>query len=421
MLKFNQFISENKGFSEHSYYLPTYEECRAICDAHDKFLFYETKHTVDGYSISIFNYRLATSTHFENPIPGKDIKAYEMRGISFVWNKDGSLFKRFLLLDKFFNVDQTPCSAYSVIKEYKIRNIFNKEDGSIASFVQLPNGKIVGKSKASFESEQAVEIQNIYDNDPNIRSFLTKCFNNDVMAVFEYVSPSNRIVVPYAETGLILLRLRDNNTGEYIDVDDYKEHLTGITVAESYDDLGLDELIELKAIIKEKEGWIIQFTNGKMAKIKTDWYCDLHGLFTDDLSRENKIIKMILDETIDDVIAQVAADRDKDGNVMKHSQIVIDEVNEIIEVVNFKISQIKDEVEDLLSNYGGVIGEEDFYALKHFALKYKKDELFSIAISHIRSGDDVIDKVKEFISVKTSHLEKARKWLDESRKEFNNE
>ena len=126
LLRYTQFITESAA-PKHAYHLPSYDDCRLICDTHDNFIFYESKHKEDGFDISIFNYRLATFQNFENPVPDRpDIKGYEMRGITFVWNQDGSLYKRYLLLDKFFNVEQTPCSMYSVVKDYKIKNIYNK-------------------------------------------------------------------------------------------------------------------------------------------------------------------------------------------------------------------------------------------------------------------------------------------------------
>ena len=134
----------NENLNTHSYFLPTYEECRQICDANENFLFYESRTEIDGFLISIFNYRLAQSNNFNQPIPGNSkIKAHELRGLTFVFNKDGSLYKRFLLLDKFWNMNQTECSMYSVVKDYKIKNIYNKEDGSVASFIQLPSASVL--------------------------------------------------------------------------------------------------------------------------------------------------------------------------------------------------------------------------------------------------------------------------------------
>ena len=104
LLRYGQFITESQ-IPKHAYHIPTYEDCRLICDTHDNFIFYESKHKEDGFDISIFNYRLATFQNFENPVPDRpDIKGYEMRGITFIFTSGGTLYKRYLLLDKFFNL-----------------------------------------------------------------------------------------------------------------------------------------------------------------------------------------------------------------------------------------------------------------------------------------------------------------------------
>lgn len=396
-MNYIDFMNENFNQSL-DYYLPTYEICRMICDAHDNFIFYESKHNVDGFDVSIFNYRLATFGNFEQPIEGRsDIKAYEMRGITFVWNKDGTLYNRYLLLDKFFNLNQTPDSMYSVVGEYKIKNVYNKEDGSVASFVRLPNGRVLGRSKTSFQSDQAIEIQKIYDTDPNIKKFVDFCLDSDIVPIFEYVSPTNRIVVPYANTQLILLRMRDNKTGVYLDIDDYSDHLDGVSVAES-EETTLDELINLKSIQKDKEGWIVQFENGKMVKLKTDWYVERHRLFTEDLNRENTLIALILDDTIDDVIAQLDEPTKKI------------EIEKVIDVVNSEIKRYSLMVKEILNDYKG--------DRKEFALKYNKHKMFSIAMGVINGGD-LIDLVKRRIKIDTRSLMNARSWMNNANLHYN--
>ena len=391
---------------KNSYFLPTYEECRKICDANGNLTFYESKHVIDNFQISIFNYRMATSSNFELPIPGNpNIKAHELRGLTFVWNLDGSLYKRYLMLDKFWNMNQTPCSMYSIIKDYKIKTVYEKEDGSIASFVQLPNGKVMARSKTSFQSEQAVEIQKIYDKWPNIKEFVDFCVKNDITPIFEYVSPTNRIVVPYANTDLILLRMINNTTGEYLDLVDYIQYLDGITVAKSYN-YSLDELVELKDVIEGKEGWIVQFENGKMIKIKTSHYISLHGLFTQELNRENTLISLIIDEKIDDIIAQLGEQSNKR-----------DEVDKIAEVVNKEISPLIDGVDKLIAEYNDILSVRTRYggtkenAVKDFAIKFSKNTLFPIAIGVV-NGKDKMEMIKDRIKNQTKNLMMARTFLE---------
>ena len=391
---FTEFIFEGKY--NHEYFLPSYEEAREICNAHDNFIFYESKHIVDGYNVSIFNYRLASFDHFNNPIPSKkNLKSFEMRGLTFVFNEDGSLFKRFLLLDKFFNVDQTPCSMYSVIKDFKIKNIFNKEDGSVASFIMLPNGNIKGRSKASFESDQSIEIQNIYDSDKNIQRFVRWSLENDISPIFEYVSPRNRIVLPYVNTKLILLRLRDNSSGEYLNLNDYSDKYDGISVVKSEDGHTLDSIRDAVLKSVDIEGVVVQFENGKMVKIKSPWYIERHSLFTDEINRENTLIKMIVEETIDDVIAQLPENDDKRS-----------EISNIIDIVNSYIKNISDKVDVLVSDYNG--------SKKDFALKNIKNNLFPVAMGVI-NGKDKIEMIKSKILSDTRNLMSAREWIKKKR------
>jgi T4 RnlA family RNA ligase len=400
MLKYLDFIRENMNANNsHNYFIPSYEECKRIVDEHENFLFYEVKHEVEGFVVSVFNYRLANWTHFDKPVESDpNLKAFELRGLTFVWNKDGSLYNRYLMLDKFFNLDQVPDSAYSVVKNFKIKNVFNKEDGSVASFVRLPNGKVMGRSKTSFQSDQAIEIQKIYESDPNIKQFVDFCMDSDIVPIFEYVSPTNRIVVPYANTQLILLRLRDNKTGEYLDIDNYSKQLDGISVAAS-EETTLDDILTAKDIVEGKEGWIVQFENGKMVKIKTSWYIDRHRLFTEDLNRENTLISLILDETIDDVIAQIEEPTKKE------------EIEEIIDIVNNEMSILSNNIDKLMSNYKG--------DRKDFAINYRKDPLFGVCMGII-GGKDKIDSIKDFIRVKTRNLMQAKDWLKKAKDDFLN-
>ena len=392
------FSKFNENISNKRYFLPTYIECRKICDSNDNFLFYESKTNIDGYNVSIFNYRLAQYSDFINPLKdGSSINALELRGLTFVFRKDGSLYKRYLILDNFFNLEQTPCSMYSVVKDYKIKNIYNKEDGSIASFVRLPNGKVLGRSKTSFQSDQAIEIQKIYEKDGQIKQFVDFCMDEDIVPIFEYVSPTNRIVVPYTNTELILLRMRDNKTGEYLNISDYSDKLDGISVAASDDGKTLEDLINLKNVIEGKEGWIIQFENGKMIKLKSQWYIDRHRLFTEDLNRENTLISIIVDETIDDVLAQLEEPTKKA------------EIEKTIEIVNKEISRMAHLVDELIVNYKG--------DRKEFAIKFNKHPMFPIAMGII-SGKDKVDLIKQRIKTDTKNLLQAREWMKKAKERF---
>ena len=363
--------------------------------------FYESKFIVDGFNISIFNYRLAQYSDF------RDNSAFNVRGLTYVFNSDGTLYKRYLLLHKFFNLNQVEETQYSLIKDLKIKSLYNKEDGSVASFIRLPNGRVIAKSKMSFESDQAVGMMRLYNSNKELRDFVNWSLDNDLIAIFEYVSPQNRIVLRYSDEELILLRLRDNKTGEYLDLSNYSDKIGSIRVAPSGVST-LDELIELSHSVEDKEGWIIEFTNGLFIKIKTTWYINLHSLCTNDIYRENILIGYILDNTIDDIIGQIPE---------TDFEFVI-RIEKIISVIRNAIS-IKSE--DILKSYelfleGDVDDCEGELRLqlmrKAFALKYRKDPNFAYIMS-LSKGADVYELAKDWVSDQNRKLLVSREFLKE--------
>jgi len=414
-----EFIKENTSSVNK---IPTYSEAVEMCSG-DEAPFYESKYEVEGYPVSVFNYRLAQYKDFDTPVPSKpELKGFEMRGLTFVFNKDGTLYNRYVLLEKFFNLNQVPTSMYSVVKDYKIKYVNNKEDGSIATFIKLPNNKIVGKSKMGFDNEQATGINKIYKTNKDVKSFVDWCLNNDIVPIFEYVAPHNRIVLRYSKEELILLRLRDNKTGKHIDIKEHLDKIGSIKIAPFEDDDTLDDLIEKSKSEVDKEGWIVQFDNDHMLKIKTDWYFQRHGLLTNDIYREHIIIGYILDDLIDDILGQIPEDE-----VEAHLRI-----NKIILIVKRTLRQKVDEINSAYKEYlqSGLSKKE--YAIKNrtnptfpFVMNLEKAEnlkkmsreeildIYDDIESYERSLKrcEPFDMAKEWLRDKTKRLEIAREWL----------
>jgi len=399
--KYIDFIKESNDLSTH--YLPTYEDCVEMCAKEDA-AFYETKLIVDGFSLSVFNYRLAKYSDFITPIPSKpEISGIELRGLTFVFNQDGSLFKRFLLLEKFFNLNQVPESMYSIVKDYKIKWVNNKEDGSIASYIQLPNGKVLGKSKMGFDNEQANGINRIYKTRTDVKTFVDWCLQNGITAIFEYVSPANRIVLRYLDEDLILLRMRDNTTGKHLDIKNYLDKIGTIKIAPFEDDYkDLNSLIEVNATQVDKEGVIVQaedkFGKDFFFKIKTPWYMSLHGLLTNDIYREHIIIGYILDDKIDDILGQIPEDEK--------------EAHERIEKIITIVKKVIDEkVQDIKKSYQIYLDMDSNN--KEYALKYYKKEPNFGYVMQMAKGQDSYELAKDWLRDKTKRLMIARDFLKE--------
>ena len=376
-----------------NYFIPTYEQCRLICDANDNFTFFETKHIIEGFNVSIFLYRLAMPPLFYNPIPNiSGITAHELRGITFVFNKDGTLFNRFLLLDKFFNLNQSSCSAYNIVKNKVIKEIAYKEDGSLLSFIKLPNNKIVAKTKGSFEAEQALRSQTLFEENAAINKLVTYCLDREIVPIFEYVSPTNRVVLKYNKTDLVLTKLRNNLTGNYISIKDLPFEITdGVTIVKTFADLTLDDLIEKCETEIGYEGFVVQFEDDQMIKLKLFDYIALHNLHTEELHREDYIIHLVINEQIDDVLAQLEEGDERRAMVL-----------DIIDIVNNHLKRTAHEISELLKNYNG--------NRKDFAINYRQHPYFHYA-TRVINGNDIATLVKDKVLKDTYFLGEAKNWI----------
>jgi T4 RnlA family RNA ligase len=396
------------------FYIPTYEEAVNLTEMENS-PFYESINFIDGYKVSVFNYRLATSDDFK--LDG----ALEMRGLTFVFNEDGSLYNRYLLMHKFFNLNQTENTQYGEVKNLSIKNVFNKEDGSLATFVKLPNGRIVGKTKMGFDNDQALSINEVYLNNLNIKSLVDNLLNRDLIPMFEYVAPDNKIVLNYFDRNLILIKVRNNVTGEYLDLDKLDVNNISVVDKEFYT---LDKMIELTKTLEDKEGWVVEFINGLTIKIKTEWYFRIHMLLTEDVQRENKLIEYVLDEKVDDILSQIPLNdlftRNKIENI---SKIVLREVN-----------LLRERIDDAYSNFLKMDISFKEYAINYkkgndvfsfVALRVKNDNMKKMSVEEIErwysshedyetivSNTESFNLAKDFLKKKTSRLLEARSWLE---------
>lgn len=354
-------------------------------------------------------------------IKRRNINYLELRGLTFIFNKDGSLFKRYLLMEKFFNINENESTLLDDLKKLKIKSVYEKEDGSVISFVKLPNNKIVAKSKASFDSYQAEKANLIYNKEESIKLFVNKMLESDIVPIFEYVSPANKVVINYSLDELILLRLRDNKTGEYLEIDNISKEY-GIKVPKKFN-YSLDELEKLSESVEGKEGWVIEFDNGLKAKKKTHWYFNLHHLYSEDLNKENYLVEKIINEEIDDVLSIL--------DNSEYHNFIREKVNNITNLISKYIDYKSKKVNDLYSIFNTMNNVKKFVDkylnLDEFSYVMnlvKLEKLSKISDKNINKNYNNLDEYLEHLSSlklenqiksrilkKTYRLESAKSWL----------
>ena len=377
-------------------FIPSYDEAVAICQRNP--VFYETKHKVNGYDVSVFNYRLATYDDFRSE------NAFEMRGLTFVFNSDGTLYKRYLGLHKFFNVNETEITQAHDIKNYEVINVSNKLDGSMITFIELPDKEIVAKTKNAFDADQATRAMKMFNDDEVFKTFVREQLDKDHCVFFEYTSPLNRIVIKYSVSSLSLIKIRDGLTGEYLFGESVPE---GLKVAENetFGFTSLDNLMKTYETLEDKEGSVITFRkpDGEqlLVKVKTADYFAKHHIMTEFIYQENVIVEMILNETIDDMLSLIDDEETRER------------INSLIKIVQTKF---REEVERA-QKFVGIYMEDPTVPAKDLYAKYRKCPGFADAlyvINRLREGEEpntLEEIIKRRLLKQTYRLMEARNWL----------
>jgi len=231
----------------------------------------------------------------------------ECRGISF--DKDGKIIVR--SMHKFFNVNERAESKLENVDWTQVYAVYNKMDGSMINSGFM-DGVLFTKSKKSFSSPVAIMAHEYIMRNPKYYDFASYCFTNGLTPTFEYTSPKHRIVLDYKEEALTVLQIREMVSGRYLSIEEMQDLCSKFDIAFNTPlwhgkDFNIKTAIETLKTASEIEGYVIQFNNGDMVKIKSNWYSSLHHAVT--FIRERDIAELVLDELFDDFIAFLTTNR----------------------------------------------------------------------------------------------------------------
>lgn len=270
-------------------------------------IFIAVDNTIDGVSYRIFTYRLISS--YEKWLTNDS--ALECRGITFEMREQQPVRLASWPFEKFFNLNENPMT-----KDLNLSNpreILLKEDGSLISSLLVGNGEDMHlKSKGSLHSEQA-KAANELIRKPEFSAlyqWVLSWTQKGFTVILEYVSPFNRIVVPYETSTLKLLAIRNNSDGSYV-------NLHGLDLAPEIEKLVVENLgtridddpksfLEKVSEKQGIEGYVVRLASGQRVKIKTDWYNGLHKNNQYNVLSGNSLVRVILDDTVDDLRSMYA-------------------------------------------------------------------------------------------------------------------
>lgn len=299
--------------------------------------------------------------------------ARECRGITFC-NETGKVIMR--TLHKFFNLGERESTRKENLPWGNVFQIMDKRDGSMIS-AAFHKDELLVKSKKSFTSAVALQAKEYIKNSSNHHyfTFIVECTKNGWTPTFEWTTPKQRIVLDYGIDELVLLHIRDNVTGEYLD---FRSDEVAVLINRCYiptvdtkfithSNTDIDSLQAYFKSAQDIEGCIIQFDNGDMVKIKTDWYIKLHRAVT--FVRERDIALMVLEEEIDDVKGAM-----RDLNMDLEPVLAIEH-------------RVKERFDGIVAAAEALAASKGDMDMKAFALANKEHPMFHLAVRIVTGGE----------------------------------
>jgi len=257
----------------------------------------------------VFNY-VSIMAEFDDP-DAQAISDHERLMRSLRFNMRGTIFSKekeliSLPFHKFMNLNQGNPNSFKNL-DWSSYEAYDKLDGSMVRFVKI-NGKIEPCTKAGI-THMSPDIQTFVDKNPEYLRFI-QFLGNEYTAIFEYVgNPLHRIIINYPKENLVLLAIRENRTGKYFNYEDliWFNDKWNIPIVKRWvieDGQNPEDFIQMITDLKDEEGVVVQFPNGRRVKIKGDDYKLLHRTRSA-IETERYVFQCIMSDTIDDIIPLV--------------------------------------------------------------------------------------------------------------------
>lgn len=336
----------------------------------------------------IVNYILADEETFPSVTDYETAVRREFRGITFDARSGKLLARKY---HKFFNIgEREETSVENLVWTNHI--VMEKLDGSMITPV-LVRDRLEWHTKMGF-TDVARKCLHLVNR--NHIDFAHDVISAGFTSIFEFVSRRNRIVVDYPEENLILTAIRNNITGQYLPYDEMAEIAAnyGIPVVNVYGNVkDILKFLEEARKEKEKEGYVIRFSNGHMVKVKNEWYVQLHRTIAN-ISITRYTMALLLNEKLDDVLAFMP--KDIRENIELWSGKVLHEIRKTAEDLRTFLVDVEKKV------------EKSENPRKEFAVTYARElEPFTRAVAFKLFGktpsyQDVFEELKKSILNNTS-------------------
>jgi len=245
---------------------------------------------------TVINYLVAMPDTFKMEGPDDVMGAIRRECRGMIFYPEGDIMSR--PYHKFFNVNEKEETQSHRLDLTRDHVVMDKLDGSMIRPVRM-HGMVRLATKMGV-TDIAMEAEKLLDVDQY--NWLDDMMADGFTPIFEYIAPTNKIVVEYVEPKLILTGVRETVSGVYVDL---REIFTPFEVVATYASIhDLDAYLAFSRGETNREGDIIRFDDGMMVKCKNDWYVQIHKT-KDIVAVDRNIVELVLNETIDDTRAML--------------------------------------------------------------------------------------------------------------------
>lgn len=344
--------------------------------------FYMVEHVgpYDNAIYQVFSYHIASYSDFCRP------DALECRGHMFRIEDNKPVLVS-LPFPKFFNRNENPFTMDLDFSNDNVDYIATKEDGSLITTYIDANGELRLKSKTSLSSTMAVDAMKLLPEihvpfaSHTLLDFCLALEEDGNTVIMEYVSPKNRIVLPYTECDLIVLGVRNRETMKMFSYDDIRSLSLDPYCAKNHiEDIGdTSKFVDDIRFMTGIEGFVIRLNSGKMVKCKTYEYVALHRA-KDSVNSPRRLMEVVLQEASDDL-----------------RQMFSDDEQALKEIENMEV-YVTELVTHLLKPVEHFFNDNKNLERKEYAIKGQKElrkDQFTLAMAKY-SGKDI--DYKEYIA-----------------------
>ena len=221
---------------------------------------------------TIINYNLMTSDTFrpllgEEDDPHANIIRRECRGLIFD-NETGEIIRR--PFHKFKNLGEDVDYLPENLNLNRPHFILDKLDGSMIAPYKTSNGIWYVGTKMG-QTEIALEARAFIDAHDNYWDLIKEAEDAGFTAIFEWMSPNNRIVIDYGiEPRLVLTAMRHKIEGDYLEYGNLitlaQEHNVPFVKATFVNETA--DFLKTVPAMADIEGFVVRFDDGHMFKDK---------------------------------------------------------------------------------------------------------------------------------------------------------